>query len=47
VSLTPPAEESMVKPSKGSKVTQEEFKSIQEEKEKERKENPGVENPHR
>jgi len=47
VSLTPPAEESMVKPNKGSKVTQEEFKSIQEEKEKERKENPGVENPHR
>ena len=47
VDLTPPAEESMVKPNKGSKVTQEEFKSIQEEKEKERKENPGVANPHR
>ena len=47
VSLTPPSEESMMKPNKGSKVTQEEFKSIQEEKEKERKENPGVENPHR
>ena len=47
VSLTPPAEESMVKPNKGSKVTQEEFKSIREEKEKEREENPGVENPHR
>ncbi len=47
VSLTPPSEESMVKPNKGSKVTQEEFKSIQEEKGKERKENPGVANPHR
>jgi GLPGLI family protein len=47
VSLTPPVEESMVKPNKGSKVTQEEFKSIQEEKGKERKENPGVDNPHR
>ncbi len=47
VSLTPPAEESLVKPNKGSKVTQEEFKSMQEEKEKERKENPGVDNPHR
>ena len=46
VSLTPPAEESMVKPNKGSIVTQEEFKSIQEEKEKERKENPGIANPH-
>jgi len=47
VDLTPPAEESMVKPNKGSKVTQEEFKSIKEEKEKERKENPGIDNPHR
>jgi GLPGLI family protein len=47
VKLSPPAEESMVKPDKGSKVTQEEFAAIQEEKEKERKENPGVENPHR
>ena len=47
VKLSPPAEESMVKPNKGSKVTREEFESIQEEKEKERKENPGVENPHR
>lgn len=47
VKLSPPDEESMVKPNKGSKVTQEEFDAIQEEKEKERKENPGVENPHR
>ena len=47
VKLSTPAEESMVKPNKGSKVTQEEFAAIQEEKEKERKENPGVENPHR
>ena len=47
VKLSPPAEESMVKPSKGSKVSQEEFAAIQEEKEKERKENPGVDNPHR
>jgi len=39
VDLTPPAEESIVKPNKGSKVTQEEFVAIQEEKEKERKEN--------
>ena len=46
-SLTPPSEEYIVKPNKGSKVTQEEFKSIREEKEKEREENPGVENPHR
>ena len=47
VKLSPPAEESMVKPNKGSTVTQEEFEAIQEEKEKERKENPGIENPHR
>ena len=47
VSLTPPAEESIVKPNKGSKVTQEEFKTIRKEKNKERKENPGVANPHR
>ena len=47
VKLSPPAEEFMVKPDKGSKVTQEEFEAIQEEKEKERKENPQGENPHR
>lgn len=47
VNLSPPAEESMMKPDKGSKVTQEEFEAIQEEKEKERKENPQGENPHR
>ena len=47
VSLTPPAETSMVKPDKGSKVTREEFESIREDKDKERKENPGVDNPHR
>jgi len=47
VDLTPPAEESFVKPNKGSMVTQEEFEAIQKEKEIERKENPGVANPHR
>ena len=47
VDLSPPAEVSMVKPNKGSKVTQEEFEVIKEEKEKERKENTGIENPHR
>lgn len=47
VKLTPPAEESFVKPNKGSILSQEEFEAIQEEKEKEQKENPGVANPHR
>jgi GLPGLI family protein len=47
VSLTPPAEESMVEPNKGSNVTQEEFESIQKEKEKEKKENSPEENYHR
>lgn len=47
VKLSPPAEESMVKPNKGSKVTQEEFEAIQEEKEKEWKENSSVEFYHR
>ena len=46
VKLSPPAEESIVKPDKGSKVTQEEFAAIQEEKEKERKENTQGVNPH-
>jgi GLPGLI family protein len=46
VKLSPPAEESIVKPNKGSKVTQEEFEAIQKEKEKERKENSSVETPH-
>ncbi len=47
VILAPPAEESMVKPSKGSKVSQDEFAAIQEEKEKEQKENTQEENYHR
>jgi GLPGLI family protein len=47
VSLTPPAEESMVEPNKGSNVTQDEFESIQKEKEKEKKENSPEENYHR
>ncbi|MCK4992774.1 MAG: hypothetical protein KAS29_19895, partial [Bacteroidales bacterium] len=47
VKLSPPAEESMVKPNKGNKVTQEEFEAIQEEKEKERKDNSSVESYHR
>jgi len=47
VNLSPPADESMLKPNKGSKVTQEEFYSILEEKEKERKENTSVESFHR
>ena len=47
VKLSPPTEESMVKPNKGSKVTQEEFKAIQKEKEKEQKENSNVESYHR
>ena len=45
--LSPPAEESMVKPNTGTKVTQEEFEAIQEKKEKERKENPNMDSPHR
>jgi GLPGLI family protein len=40
VDLTPPAAESMEKPDKGTKVTQEEFESIKEEKVKEWKESP-------
>ena len=47
VNLTPPMEESMVKPNKGSKVSREEFKTIQEEKEKEQKDSSGGENYHR
>jgi GLPGLI family protein len=47
VKLDPPAEESMVKPNKGTKVTPEEFIAILKEKEKERKENPNVDSPHR
>jgi GLPGLI family protein len=47
VKLTPPAEASLVKPSKGSKMTKEEFESIREEKEKERKENTSIESFHR
>ena len=43
VKLSLPAEESMVKPNKGTKVTQEEFEAIQKEKEEERKENSSVE----
>lgn len=39
VNLTPPDEQSIVKPGKGSKVNREEFVSIRKEKEKERKEN--------
>lgn len=47
VKLSPPAEGSIVKPDKGSMVSQEEFAAIREEKEKERKENPQGVNPHR
>jgi len=50
VNLTPPAEESMVKPNKGSKVSKEEFETIKEEKAKEQKEqkdNIGGESFHR
>ncbi len=47
VKLNPPAEESMVKPNKGSKVTQEEFEAILEKKEKERKENSQGDTYHR
>ena len=39
VDLNPPAEGSLEKPDKGNKLSQEEFESIQEEKEKEWKEN--------
>jgi len=39
VDLTPPAEKSISRPNKGSKVSREEFAAIQEEKEKERKDN--------
>jgi GLPGLI family protein len=47
VNLSPPAEESMLKPNKGSIMTREKFESILEEKEKERKENSSVESFHR
>ena len=47
VKLSPPTEDSMVKPNKGSKVTREEFEAIQEEKEKEQKENYRGESYHR
>lgn len=49
VDLTPPAEGSLEKPDKGSRVSKEEFLSIQKEKEKEWKENAqgGGENFHR
>ena len=49
VQLAPPAEGSMIKPDKGSKVSVEEFASIQEEKEKEWEENKNSDdlNPHR
>jgi len=39
VDLTPPSEGSLLKPDKGNKVSREQFASIQEEKEKEWKEN--------
>jgi len=49
VKLAPPAEEALIKPDKGSKVSVEEFAIIQEEKEKEWKENSNSDdlNPHR
>jgi len=49
VQLTPPAEKVMIKPEKGSKVSVEEFATIQEEKEKEWEENKNSDdlNPHR
>lgn len=43
VNLDPPAEEALVKPEKGSIISEREFLSIQEKKEKEWKENPGGE----
>ena len=48
VDLTPPAEEGMTKPEKGSQVDKDEFAAIQEEKEKEWHENSGADipNPH-
>lgn len=46
VKLSLPSEESLVKPNKGTKVTQEEFEAILKEKEKERKENSSVVSPH-
>ena len=49
VQFAPPAEESLVKPDKGSQVSVEEFAAIREEKEKEWEENNQAEdlNPHR
>jgi len=49
VQLAPPAEEAFIKPDKGSKVSMEEFATIQEEKEKEWEENKNSDdlNPHR
>lgn len=49
VVLLPPAEETLIKPDKGSEVSKEEFAVIQEEKEKEWKENNQADdlNPHR
>ncbi len=47
VKLGLPAEESMVKPDKGSKVSREEFETILRAKEKELKENSSVESYHR
>jgi len=49
VNLNPPSEDAMTKPDKGSKISEGEFISIQEEKEKEWKENSqgGGENYHR
>ena len=49
VNLSPPAEEVLTKPEKGSKISEGEFVSLQDEKEKEWKENSqsGGENYHR
>ena len=49
VDLTPPAEEALIKPDKGSPVHKDEFAAIREEKEKEWRENKGgdMPNPHR
>ena len=49
VQLTPPAEEALIKPDKGSKVSVDEFATIREEKDKEWKENSQSNdlNPHR
>jgi len=49
IQLTPPAEEALIKPDKGSKVSTDEFATIQEEKNKEWEENKNSDdlNPHR